>query len=343
LTIFSLAGVLTLFLQLKSARSDAGTHNELAQNLQAQIRVLEAEVTSAKENLEALRVSTSSEASEAAMADRDALLKARADIKVFEDGAELLKANYAKAIQEAESQVKELQEKAALAVELSVQVAHLKEEKEENAGKLSELEIEILELKESQEVVEDERERSFAHVKSLEEQLVKEVAAAHQAEEEFKTKEADRATEFEKIENAHRQALQAASEEQDKLTSALEALRVELANSQAAQDEIDAKAQAAVKEHALNLEQAEQAYVQKQGELMEEIKRITTELEVIDTLIGLFITLILLHHRAKRHIIIQRWTVSRKSISNHSKKPLNEQRYHLRLLPAHVGLIIWLE
>lgn len=246
-------------------------------------------MSSAKENLEALRVSTTSEASTAALADHEALVKARAEIKALEGNAELVKAEHAKALQETESQLKVLQEKAALADELNAQVARLKEEKEENAGKLSELEIEILELKESQEAIEDERERSLANVKSLEDQLLGAASTAQQADEDFKAREANRAARFEKTENDHREALQAASEEQDKLTSALEAIRTELAKSQAARDEAEANAREAAEQYALKLEQAEQGYLQKQSELMEQIKRITAELEVCDKLVEMFV------------------------------------------------------
>lgn len=244
---------------------------------------------SAKENLEALRVSTTSEASAAALADHEALVKARAEIKALEENGELLKAEHAKALQEAESQLKVLQEKAALADELNAQVVRLKEEKEENAGKLSELEIEILELKESQEAIEDGRERSLANVKSLEEQLLKAASTAQQADEAFKAREANRAAQFEQTESVHREALQAASEEQDKLTSALEAIRTELAKSQATRDEAEANTREAAEQHALKLEQAEQGYLEKQSELMEQIKRITAELEVCDKLVEMFV------------------------------------------------------
>lgn len=239
-------------------------------------------MSSAQENLEALRVSTTSEASAAALADHEALVKARAEIQNLEENAELLKAEHTKALQEVESQLEILKEKAAISEELAAQVARLKEEKEENAGKLSELEIEILELKESQETIEEQRERSLASVKSLEDQLAKAASTAQQVDEEFKAKAADRAAHLEQLEAAHQEALQAASEQQKILLASLEAIRTELTASQAARDGADANAREAAEQHVLKIEQAEQENLQKQSEFIEQIKKISAELEVRD-------------------------------------------------------------
>jgi len=60
----------------------------------------------------------------------------------------------------------------------------------------------------------------------------------------------------------------------------LEALQKELAASQAAHEQAKADIQAATKDHAHNLSEAEQVHLGKQNELAEEIKKVTAELEV---------------------------------------------------------------
>ncbi|KAF9462104.1 hypothetical protein BDZ94DRAFT_1166444 [Collybia nuda] len=264
---------------LESAKSNAKTQDELVEKLQVQIQGLEVEASSAKENLEALQASLTSEASAAALADNEALLTAQTKIKALEGAAELAKAEHATILQDVELQLKTLQEKGMLAEELSAQVIRLKKEKEDNSGKLSELEIEILELKESQEVIEDERERSLASIKSLEEQLQKATFAAQQADNDFKARETDLAAQLEQAEDTYRGSLQAVSEEHGKLTSTLETLQKELAESQAAWDEANAYAQDAAGQHTMELKQAEQGYIEKQSGLMQEIEKITLELK----------------------------------------------------------------
>jgi conserved oligomeric Golgi complex subunit 6 len=248
--------------------------NELVQNLHAQIQALEMEVSASKEQLEALKVSTASEASTAAAAEREALLKAHTD------EIEALKLAHAEALHVMEGNIKDLGDKAAAVDELNAALTRLKEEKEETVGKLSELEVEILELKESQELAEDQRAQSLVRINAVEEELLRATSAKQQAIDEAKANEMEHVSQFDDIKKHHHEALEEASEERTRVVTALEALKVELATSAAAQERAQIDAQATLEEHARKLEEVEQVHKSQQTELSDEIKRITTELEV---------------------------------------------------------------
>jgi len=156
----------------------------------------------------------------------------------------------------------------------------LREEKEEIVGKLSELEVEILEMKESQELAEDQREQSLSRIKATEEELQRATSAKQQAIDEAKAKEADHIALLDEIKNLHHEALDAASKERTEAVVALEALKEELATSLAAQEQAKVDAQAALEEHGHKLEEIEEVHKSRETELSDEIKRITSELEV---------------------------------------------------------------
>ncbi|RDB28486.1 hypothetical protein Hypma_015670 [Hypsizygus marmoreus] len=264
---------------LEAAKASSVTQAGFVESLRTQIQTLEAEVLSSKEALDSFRASASSEAVTVASTEHEALLKAQAEYQAIAAGAEALKVTHAAALQELEAKVRDLEAKAALVEELNAQVSALKAEKEENSSKLSELEIEILELKESQETIEDERDRSSAHAKALEEDLFKASAATQQALDEVKAKEKDFAAQVEQIQSDHAAAIEAASEEQARVVASLEALKAELASALAAHEQTKADALAAVEDYTRKLEEAEQAYLSKQSELSNEIKRIALELQ----------------------------------------------------------------
>ena len=226
---------------------------------------------SSKEQLEALRVAQDSEASIAAAVERETHLKAHSN------EIEVLKVAHADALRVAHDQIKD---KAAAADNLNVTLTRLKEEKEEIVAKLSELEVEILELRESQELAEDQRAQLLARIKIAEEELLSTASAKQRAIEEVKAKEVDHAALVDNIKKDHHEALEAASEERTNVVVALEALKEELATSVAAQEQVEINAQAALEEHARKLEEMEEVYKSKQTELSDEIKRITSELEV---------------------------------------------------------------
>ena len=133
------------------------TQTELIQELQAQTERLEAEVRTARENLELLQ-SASGEASDAATAaaavEHEALLKAKANLETIQQEIETLNTEHSKALAEAQAKVESLEESAARSVALEAQLAELKAENEDKSNKVSELEVEILELKEEQEKIE---------------------------------------------------------------------------------------------------------------------------------------------------------------------------------------------
>lgn len=272
--IISAQSSVIYLLQLAASKVAITSQNELVQNLHAQIQALETEVLSSKEQLETLQVSKASEASVAASIEHDALLKAHAD------EIEALKVAHREALQGMQDKLKDLEHRAAAVDNLEAALTRVKEEKEETVGKLSELEVEILELKESQELAEDRRAQSLVHIKAVEEDLLKATSAKQQAIDEAKAKEADHVTLLDDIKKHHHEALQVASEERKNMVLALEALKGELATSMAAHEQVKIDVQAALVEHARQLEEAEQIHMRRQTELSEEIKKITAELEV---------------------------------------------------------------
>ena len=69
-------------------------------------------------------------------------------------------------------------------------------------------------------------------------------------------------------------------EQQATVLADLEALKVELASVQEGHELAKKDAAAAADEHARKLQEAEDGYVAKQGELSKQLQKITTELEV---------------------------------------------------------------
>jgi predicted nucleic acid-binding Zn-ribbon protein len=149
----------------------------------------------------------------------------------------------------------------------------LRAEKEDAVAKLSEIEVEVLELKESQETVEDDRAKTAARIAALEKELSDAVAATQQAIDNALAKEAEHVSQADGLKASHESELKAITDAHTETTSQLEKLKAELEAALATH-------QAATEEHGRKLGEAEDGYVKKQTELSDEIRRITTELEV---------------------------------------------------------------
>jgi len=240
-------------------------------------------VTDTKESLNTLRVahtSASSDAATAAQIDRDSLVNAKADLEALIAEREVLKAAHSAALRDATTKLDGYQSKAANVETLEKDLLELKADKEEAAAKLSELEVEILELKESQEKAEDEHGQALSRIKLMEEELANAVAATQQAINDAAAKGSEHLQRAADIKNAHDVELTSIAEEQAKVVEHLEALKAELAASQAAHEQANFDAQVATEDHNRRLGEAEQLHLAKQGELMEQIQRISAELEV---------------------------------------------------------------
>ena len=269
--------------QLNASKAAVTGQTELIQNLQTQINKLEMEAITTKENLDTLRAShtlASSEAAAAAQVDRDALVQAKANLEAVVAEAEALKATHNMALKDATTKLNEYQSKAADVETLGKELAILKAEKEEAANKLSELEIEILELKESQDKAEDEHGQSLARVKALEDELVKAVAATQQAIDNAIAKDSEHLQHAADVKKAHDEKLKVISDEQAKLEAHIEALKAELAASQAAYKQAKVDVQTVAEDHSRQLSEAERLHLDKQDELMGKIQKISAELEV---------------------------------------------------------------
>jgi ribosomal protein S4 len=74
--------------------------------------------------------------------------------------------------------------------------------------------------------------------------------------------------------------LKAVTEERAKAIAQFDALKVELATNQAAHEQAKTDAQAATENYSHQLSEAQQLHLVKQGELMEQIQKISAELQV---------------------------------------------------------------
>lgn len=236
---------------------------------------MEAEVSASKENLESLQAAHAGTAdvTTAAAVEHEALLKAQADFSAIEVEIQTLKAAHTQTLEEAQAKLEAAESKAALAQSLEDQLTALRAEKEDAVAKLSEIEVEVLELKESQESAEDERAKTAARIPLLEQELSQAMAATQQAIDNALAKETEYASQSDGAKALHEGELKAVSEAHAQTTSQLEALKAELEAALATH-------QATSEEHTRRLGEAEEGYVKKQTELSEEIRRITTELEV---------------------------------------------------------------
>ena len=256
---------------------------ENIRTLEAQIGTLHADIVAAQENFESLRASSdqsSAEAAAAAQMEREAFLRAKADVETVTAEANSLRAAHNKALQDAAARSSELQQRAADVVTLTTQIGELKVEREESAAKISELEVEILELKESQENTEDEHKRTLDRLQKLEAELSDAIAATQQVLRDAEARDAESTQKVADATLLHANAIHLIKSDLTKAVSEIDVLRTELAAAHVAHDRTKAAAHASAEAYEQEMEETEQSYLSKHIELSEEIKQLTAELEV---------------------------------------------------------------
>lgn len=313
----------------------------LIQDLQSQVEALEAQVIAAKENLAALRASHASEtsaSSTAAAVEHDALLKAQMDFTAIQEELSNLKSAHAQALEDAAAKVKDAELQAAEANSLKAQVEELLKEQEESAQKISELEVEILELKEIQEQADDNHARSTSQLAALQKELDEVKANMQRILDEADATKAELLSALDSAKTLHEEAMKAASIEQEKIVSRTQSLEAELQQARDAHEEALTQVRVATEKHALELEEAHNTLVAREGELSDEIKRITAELEV-DILAFAAIELIACR-RVRRRITMPRLTQSRQNMRPCCKRLLNVLRFVPKLARSAEPLLI---
>lgn len=261
---------------------------ENIKTLEAHIETLQVDIAAAHENFESLRSSSdqsSAEAAAAAQMEREAFLRAKADVETVTAEVNSLRVAHDRTLQEAAARSSESQQRAAEVIALTAQIGGLKTEREESAAKISELEVEILELKESQEDTEDEHRRTLDRLQKLEAELMEAVAATQQALRDAEARDAGSAQKAADVALLHADEVQLIKSDLANAVSEVEALKTELAAAHVAHDETKAAAHASAEAREEEMEEAEQSYLSKHIELSEEIKRLTAELEVRMTLV----------------------------------------------------------
>ena len=237
----------------------------------------------AKDNLDALHAANGSAmevAASSASADREALVKAKADYEAVQAELEVLKDSHAKAVEELSQKLASAERQAASAQAIADEVAGLKIEKEETSNKLSELEIEILELKEAQETAEDKHSNVLDRIKSLEAELVEANSATAHALQQAKAAGEAHAQELDSVRKQHEEAAKALNEEKDKVSSELRSVQDTLERAQVALEEAKVAAETTAAEHARQTDDLHKASQSKQDELAGELKKVNKELEV---------------------------------------------------------------
>ena len=249
---------------------------ELIESLTSQRATLEGELAAATDKLEIARIAQVS----ASQAEREAVVKAEADLKTTIAEIEALKLIHAQATEIVTTKSRDLERSTSRIEELEAQVNSLKAEREDNASKVSELEVEVLELRESQETLEDDRENVLAKVRSLEEQISSLVSAAKQAEEGARTKQAGFEARVTELHSQHAEQLQIAADEHAKVTTTLESVRAQLEAAQRELEQGRTDAEAAAHSHLQKLKEAEDSFLAQKAQMEDEVKRISSELKV---------------------------------------------------------------
>ncbi|KAF9475626.1 hypothetical protein BDN70DRAFT_908060 [Pholiota conissans] len=262
----------TVQTQLEDAKSASLGQNDVVTHLQNQVEQLEAVLASSKEKIASLEenAAVGIEASlQAASIHEEALSEARSSYKAATEEIETLKAAHAKALQDSNAQIAELNEKITQTEFLEAQVAALKQEKEENATKLSELEIEILELKEIQDDLEDVRDRLKQQVIVLEDELANAAVASGLAKDDISKKEAGHAQTLDELRKVARYA---------DVVSSLEDIKAQFSEALAAHDQSQQDLLDKEEKHAVKIVELEEASAETQAALLAEIEKITKEL-----------------------------------------------------------------
>ncbi|KAI0307708.1 hypothetical protein B0F90DRAFT_1621431, partial [Multifurca ochricompacta] len=267
--------------ELETAKMAAVEQSALIETLRAQIQTLQNEVDEARENLEALRAAHSNDSDIVAAAeiDRQALVKAKADLEAISIEAAALKTAQAEALGVAAAKISTLELQGSLAEALATEVDSLRAEKEETSNKLSELEVEILELKEAQELAEEERGKSNAQIRALHAEVARAAEATDKAVREAVAKESAAAEHLDEAKKQHADALALAAQETKKLSERLHVLQAEIGELRNNLEAANAAAASTAEEHTHRLLEAEKAHQARQDELTAEIERVSAELE----------------------------------------------------------------
>ena len=256
--------------------------------LEAHIETLQADIAAAHENFESLRSSSdqsSAAAAAAAQMEREAFLRAKADVETVTAEVNSLRVARDKAVEDAAANSSESQQRRAQVDALTAQIGELKAAREESAARISELEVEVLELKESQEDTEDEHKRTLDRLQKLEAELMEAVATTQQALHDAEARETESTQMAANVALLHADEVQLIKSDLAKAISEVEVLKTELTAAHVAHDETKAAAHASAEAHEQEMEEADQSYLSKHIELSEEIKRLTAELEVRMTLV----------------------------------------------------------
>lgn len=241
-------------------------------------------MVASKEELEAFKQASAgvSASLEAASIDRSALLKAQSDFNIISEEAEALKAAHTQALQDSENRIAELQTKIAESESLEVQLAALKAEKEENATKLSELEIEILELKETQDDLEDTRDSLRRQVANLENELAKAAVSGAMAGESSSQREAEHEQKLAELFTKHQQELETEAGRYAEVVGNLEALKLQLAETQEAHEQSKEDLLCKEERHSSKVIALQESFSATEAALLADIAKVTKELEVSD-------------------------------------------------------------
>lgn len=249
--------------------------------LQTQIASLEAEITYAKSELEALRASSqlaSSDAAAAAATEHQALLQARADLEAISVETSALKSAHAVAFGDLQSKLSAAELKAEKVERLEVELDALKKEKEDTVNRISELEIEVLEARDSVEEAEDVRTKAESKVKALADELSNLKVASEGALED---KEKTLLIRLDEVKREHETRAAKLQHERGELLSRLAALEGELVNGQAALEKANQEQRLIAEEHVVKSQKLEESNKLALDELNAELRRIRDELEVI--------------------------------------------------------------
>ena len=219
----------------------------------------------------------SSDAVTAVAVEREALLKARADLEAIGVESSALKSAHTAALDELQQKLSAAEKKVEDVERLEKELASLKEEKEDTANRISELEIEVLEAREAVEEAEDAKARAESKTKGLEDELAKSKAASDGA---LKDKDKDLLAQLDEAKREHEAHAAELQQEQDKLLSQLATLEGELANAQVALEEASQQQQLTVDEHAAKLQSLEQSNQVAWDSLNAELEKIQDELDV---------------------------------------------------------------
>ncbi|KAG2023079.1 hypothetical protein CC2G_000780 [Coprinopsis cinerea AmutBmut pab1-1] len=268
--------------ELESAKQAGSEQASEVERLRAQVTELEAAVSAAKAELEAAQTKAAaalSDASQASSVENEALLKAQEDFKAISNEIETLKAAHSEALEKANSNVAELEAKAAQAGTLQEQLEAFKAEREETAGKVSELEVEVLELKEQIEELEEERNELKSTIKSLEEQLANGATALQNSTKAAQDKEAEHTAQIEALNAKRDQDIKDAEERYSALQETLQSIQNQLTAALAAQEKAEQDIIAAQNAHDEQVKQLTLAHEARIAELNAQIASISETLQ----------------------------------------------------------------